>query len=100
MSTFIAQLRPKIAFLSEAFVILGKNEHFVLLMDKKVSNSGPYDSVQNWIKNKTFQVQVWKMPQGQIHFLLLSKDVLKSENQFLSIFFRLFPASYRITILH
>ena len=47
MSTFIAQLRPKIAFLSEAFVILGKNEHFVLLMDKKVSNSGPYDSVQN-----------------------------------------------------
>lgn len=60
-------------------------------MDKKVSNSGPYDSVQNWIKNKTFQVQVWKMPQGQIHFLLLSKDVLKSENQFLSIFFEIIP---------
>ena len=60
-------------------------------MDKKVSKFGLHDSVQNWMKNQTFQVQVWKTPQGQIHFLLLSKDVLKSENQFLSILFEIIP---------
>ena len=62
----------------------------------------PNNAVQNWIKVKTFQVQVLKNAAGPNSFFALSSKGMFWSLKINSCRFsqRLFPASYRITISH